>query len=60
MTIKEQIKVLDNQLKPLCVTKRTAHLRSYNYYVKRDRVNKKFIIMKENTIKSPIFRAFVG
>ena len=54
MTIKEQIKVLDNQLKPLCVTKRMAHLRSYNYYVKRDRVNKKFIIMKENTIKNKV------
>nr|DAS00878.1 MAG TPA: hypothetical protein [Caudoviricetes sp.] len=54
MTIKEQIKDLDNELKPLCVTKKTAHLRCYNYFVKRDRANKKFIIMKENVIKNKV------
>ena len=54
MTIKEQIKDLDNELKPLCVTKKTAHLRCYNYFVKRDRANKKCIIMKENVIKNKV------
>lgn len=48
MTIKEQIKVLDNQLKSLNNSRHTLK----RYYVKRDRVNKKFIIMKEEEGKT--------
>lgn len=48
MTIKEQIKMLDNKLKSLNNSRHTLK----RYYVKRDRVNKKFVIMKDENNKT--------
>lgn len=46
MTIKEQISILEKQL----LTFNRSRHRGFDYSIKRDRVNKKFIIMKTDVI----------